>query len=145
MAIRALYAAAENFETRQLFNEAYLKWSQISTRFPTGQPAKDALLGMARNKYATYRGPAFDSLGIISAKSYYENFRLRYPQEAQNLKIDEILKKIDEELAEKNLLIAQYYEKTGNPEPAAMYNQMVLDKWPDTRAAEEAAKTLKQK
>jgi outer membrane protein assembly factor BamD (BamD/ComL family) len=144
IARRALYATAASYENRRKFNEAYLKWSQIQTRWPTGQPAKDALLGMARNKYASYRGPKFDASGLISAKSYYENFRLRYPQEAKELGIDEILRQIDEQLAQKHLFIAQYYNRTGSIEAANMYNQMIIDKWPKTKAAETVRQEKKR-
>ncbi|MBN2019393.1 MAG: outer membrane protein assembly factor BamD [Sedimentisphaerales bacterium] len=145
IAKRALYAAVKSYESRKKFNEAYLTWSQISIRWPAGQAAKDTLLGMARNKYATYRGPQFDASGLISAKSYYENFRLRYPQEAQIQKVDEILERIDEQLAEKILHIAHYYSRTGSELPANMYNQMVVDNWPETKAAESARQSMIQK
>jgi outer membrane protein assembly factor BamD (BamD/ComL family) len=145
IAKRALLAAVKSYESRKMYNEAYLEWSQISTRWPTGQTGRDALLGMARNKYATYRGPQYDGSGLISAKSYYENFKLRYPQDAKELKVDEILTKINEQLAEKNLLIARYYGRTGSVEQANMYNQMVLDTWPNTKAAQEARQAIGKK
>lgn len=145
IAKRAMLAAVQSYESRRMFNEAYLKWSEIQTRFPTGQTGRDALLGMARNKYAAYRGPEYDGSGLISAKSYYENFRLRYPKDAQELKVDEILTKINEQLAEKNLLIARYYGRTGSAEPANLYNQMIIGNWPNTKAAESARETISKK
>jgi outer membrane protein assembly factor BamD (BamD/ComL family) len=145
IAKNALLAVAYSYEKRKKHEEAYLTWSQISSRWPTGQAGKDALLGMARNKYATFRGPLYDGSGLISAKSYYENYKLRYPDDSQRLGIDTILAKINEQLAEKNLLIANYYKKTGQPIPANMYYQMVVDNWPDTKAALTAKETLNQK
>jgi outer membrane protein assembly factor BamD (BamD/ComL family) len=142
---RASYAVVQSYESRREYNEAYLKWSEIQNRWPTGQTANEALLGMARNKYVAFRGPDYDGSCLVSAKSYYENYRLRYPQEAQQLGVDEILKRIDEQLAEKNLRIARYYSKTGGIGPANMYYQMVVDTWPNTSAAQTAKEKLNQK
>ena len=142
IAKKALLAVAHSYEKRKKYEEAYLTWSQISSRWPTGQTGKDALLGMAKNKYATFRGPYYDASGLVSAKSYYENYKLRYPDDAQRLGIDKILLKINEQLAEKNLLIANYYKKTGQPIPANMYYKMVVDNWPDTVAANNAKEQI---
>jgi outer membrane protein assembly factor BamD (BamD/ComL family) len=145
IAKNALVSVARAYEKRKEYNEAYLKWSEISMRWPTGEIARDALLAMARTKYAAYRGPTYDGSSLISAKTYYENFKLRYPEEAKELKIDELLTRIGEQLAEKNLLIAQYYDRTGSTGPANMYYQMVVDSWPDTKAAGTAKQKANQK
>jgi outer membrane protein assembly factor BamD (BamD/ComL family) len=145
IAKKALLAVSNSYEKRKQWNEAYLKWSEISMRWPTGEIARDALLAMARTKYAAYRGAVYDGSCLISAKTYYENFKLRYPEEAKKIQVDEILTRIGEQLAEKNLLIAQYYGRTGSREPANMYYQMVVDTWPDTKAAETARLKLNQK
>jgi outer membrane protein assembly factor BamD (BamD/ComL family) len=145
IAKNALLAVARSYEKRKQWNEAYLKWSEISMRWPTGEVAKEALLAMARTKYAAYRGPVYDGSSLISAKTYYENFRLRYPEEAKKLGIDGILTHIGEQLAEKNLLIAEYYDRTGSKGPANMYYQLVADGWPDTKAGKIAVERISRK
>jgi outer membrane protein assembly factor BamD (BamD/ComL family) len=55
------------------------------------------------------------------------------------------LARIGGQMAEKNLLIAKYYEKTGSIGPANMYYQMVVDNWPNTRAAETAKDKISKK
>ncbi|MGA2093599.1 MAG: outer membrane protein assembly factor BamD [Sedimentisphaerales bacterium] len=138
----ALLAVAHSYEKRKKYEEAYLTWSQISSRWPTGQTGKDALLAMARDKYATFNGPLYDASGLVSAKSYYENYKLRYPDDAQRIGVDEILAKINEQMAEKNLLVANYYKKTGQLTPANVYYQLVVDTWPDTAAAKTARQEI---
>ncbi len=145
IAKNALLTVAQSYEKRKEWNEAYLKWSEISTRWPTGETARDALLAMARTKYAAFRGAVYDGSSLISAKTYYENFKLRYPEEAKKIGVDEILARISEQMAEKNLRIAMYYDKTGSPGPANMYYQMVVDSWPNSKAAETARLKLSQK
>jgi len=146
--IKAAVAVAESLERRGKFNDAYLKWSEI---WETGQIGKDALLGMARCRYAAYKGPKFDASVLMgqpfrgesyygSAKGCYEEFKSQWPENAEE--IDEILKEIDEKLAEKQFSIGRYYQKTGNKESAYHYYRMVIGDWPDSKAAEMAKQMM---
>jgi outer membrane protein assembly factor BamD (BamD/ComL family) len=135
LGIKAAVAVAQSYEKREKFTEAYHKWSEISSRWPSGQIAKESLLGMARCKHAAYRGPKFDVSSLISAKSYYENFKLRYPEDAKEIDVDKILKQIEEQLAYKEFSVGEYYQKTANKQSAALYYQMVVNNWPESTAA----------
>ena len=145
IAIKAAVSIAESLEKRGKFSDAYFEWSQISSRWPTGQTAKNALLGMARCKHATYKGPKYNALELISAKSYYENFKLRYPKDAEEIGVDKILKQIEEQQSSKQLRIGQYYQKTGNKQSANLYYRMVLDDWPNSTAAKKAKEEISNK
>jgi len=142
IAIRAAVAVAKSYEEREMFNEAYLKWSEISWQWETGQIANQALLGMARCKHTAYKGPKYDASSLNSAKSYYEDFKLRYPEDAKELGVDKILKQIDEQLAYKQLSIGQYYQKTGNRLSANLYYDMVIQNWPESGPTELAKEML---
>jgi outer membrane protein assembly factor BamD (BamD/ComL family) len=136
IAVKAAVACAESYEKRGKFDQAYHKWSQIQSRWPIGRIAKKALLGMARCKHAAYKGPTYDASDLISANSYYQNFKERYPQDAEELDIDGKLKQINEQLAYKHFRIGRYYQQTGSKQSANFYYQMVMDNWPETTAAE---------
>ncbi len=143
--IKAAVAVAQNYEKREKFTDAYHKWSDISSRWPIHEVGKESLLGMARCKHAAYKGPKFDVSNLISAKSYYENFRLRYPKDAERIDIDKILKQIDEQMAYKEFLAGEYYQKAGNEQSAALYYQMVLNNWPESTVAEMAKQRMDNK
>ncbi len=145
ISVKANLAVANGLEKRGKFNEAYHKWSQISSRWPTGQVGKDALLGMARCKHSAYKGTKYDASSLVSAKTYYENFRLRYPKDAREIDVEGKLKQIDEQLAYKQFSIGHYYQKAGQQQPANLYFQMVLDNWPDSKAAEMAKEKMSDK
>lgn len=142
---------------------AYFKWLEayethdrslrISSSQPTGEIGKDALLGMGRCRELSYRGPAYDATvlrgrpfgaqGIYSgAEGCYEEFKAKYPQDTVRFEIDEKLKHIAEELAQKDLHTGRYYEKVGNRQAANLYYQMVLRQWPGTEAAGTAQELL---
>jgi len=151
MGIEASVAIAENYEERNKFNEAYLKWWEISLEWEMGPVGRDALLGMARNKHAVYNKPPehkrtfYDASSLNSAKSYYGRFKLIYPEDARKIGVDEILSEIDEQIAYKQLSIGRYYQKTGNKQSANLYYDMVANDWPGTKAAEEAKEMLAKK
>ena len=135
--LKAALAIAKSLERRGKFAEAYQKWSQISSQWSTGQIGRQALLAMARCQHAAYKGPKYDASELISAKSYYENFKLRYPKDAEKFDVDKKLKQISEQLAEKQFDIGQYYQRSGNNQSANFYYQMVVDNWPVSTAAEK--------
>jgi outer membrane protein assembly factor BamD (BamD/ComL family) len=143
--VKAALAVAEYYEKRGKFADAYQKWSEISSRWPTGQIGKDALLSMARCKHAAYRGPKYNGSNLVSAKSYYENYRLRYPEDAKAIDTDKILKQINEQIAYKEFTIGKYYQKAANDQSANLYYQMVIDDWPGSTAAEMAKEAMKEK
>jgi outer membrane protein assembly factor BamD (BamD/ComL family) len=147
LGLRAAIAVAENYQNREMFNDAHLKWWEISLQRRTGQIAKDALLAMARCKHNAYNAhpeekrPFYDTAGLATAKTYYLNFKSLYPEDAQKLDIDNIVKQIDEQLAQKQLCIAQYYHRVGNIQAANLYYDMVSNNWSGTQAAESAKKS----
>lgn len=144
--VKADVAVAESYERRGKFDAAYSQWSLISSRYGgTGRIAKDALLAMARCKHAAYKGQNHDASNLVSAKSYYENFRLRYPEDAKAYDIDKKIGQIDGQLAYKQFSIGRYYQRTGNKQSANLYYQMVVDDWPQTTAAKMAEEALEDK
>lgn len=150
--IKAAIAVAKNYEKREKFDEAYLKWLEISRQWETGEVGRDAMLSMARCKHASYnrhaerKQPRFDASGLKTAKSYYEKFRLMYPQDAEQSGVNEILNQINEQLAYKQLSIGRYYQRTGNRQSANLYYRMLItdNAWQGTQAAEIAKQLLTQ-
>jgi tetratricopeptide (TPR) repeat protein len=151
MGIKASVAVAHNYEGRKKYNEAYLKWWEISLEWETGSIGRDALLGMARCKRAVYNKPPehkrhyYDASCLRSAKTYYSRFKLLYPKDAAEIGVDEILSEIDEQLAYKQLSIGRYYQRTGSRQAANLYYDMVINDWPESKAAQEAKELLTKK
>ena len=144
----ASLAVANNYEERELYEEAYLKWWEISLHWDEGPVGKEALVGMGRTKIAAYnqhpehKRHLYDASGLSTAKSCYSRFKLLYPVDARQMNVDKILDDIDEELAFKQLSIGQYYQSTGHKKAANLYYRMVVNDWPDTQAAKTAKELL---
>ncbi|MHC4742464.1 MAG: outer membrane protein assembly factor BamD [Planctomycetota bacterium] len=148
LGLRASLAIAQNYHKRQMYNEEYLKWWEISLQYKTGQIAKDALLGMAASKHAIYnRHPEpkrafYDPANLATAKSYYLRFAATYPEDAKKLDIEATINRINEQLAEKQLAIAKYYHRAGHMRSANLYYDMVMQEYPQTKAAEAAKQAM---
>jgi len=146
--LKAAIAVAEHYEKREQFNEAYLKWWEISSQWQTGKTGADALLGMGRCKHAAYNNhpehkkPFYDASNLNISKSCYEKLKLLYPKMGEEIAVDKILKEIDEQLAYKQFSIGWYYQRTGNMQSANLYFDMVVSDWPGTKAAEMAKEVL---
>jgi TolA-binding protein len=138
IAKRALISVALSYENRKEYREAYRAWSDVHARWPAGDIGRDALYGMAVNLRTAYRGPKYESATLVSAKGYYQQLKLQYPEFAASVKTDQVLKQIDEQLAQKSLTIAMYYRKTGITEGARLYSEEVESKWPNSISAERA-------
>ena len=144
LGLRAAKAVAESYEKRRLYDEAYLKWWEMSLQWQTGPIGRDTLLGMARNRHASYNKPAesrrthYDSSRLVSARSWYEKVQSLYPEDANRLGVEDTIRRIDEQIALKQLGIARYYQRTGKARAANLYYDMVIADWPDTRAAATA-------
>ncbi|MHC4842888.1 MAG: tetratricopeptide repeat protein [Planctomycetota bacterium] len=143
LAKRANIAVAQSNEEREKYEDAYLRWSQVLSKWPTGQTGKNALLAMARCKYLAYNGPRYDVSDLVSSRTYYQNFQSRYPEDAKELGIDARIKNIDELLAEKQFKIAQFYQKTGNADSADFYYKTILEQWPNTSAGKISEREIK--
>jgi outer membrane protein assembly factor BamD (BamD/ComL family) len=141
--IKAAVSVAESLEERGKFEDAFNKWSEISSRWPAGEVGSEALLAMARCKYAAYRGPEYDASSLISARSYYVKFQSRYPKEAAELGVEGRISEITEQLAYKQFYTGVYYDAAGDKGAANLYYQMVIDGWPASVAAKRAKAAMK--
>ena len=136
VAISAAKEIAVSYENRYLYKDAYMQWSYVSSRWPFGDIGKESLLSMGRCKHANYKGPRYDNSSLVSARSYYERFIKRYPEDAGDYSIGDKTDQITEQLAYKEFTIAQYYHRTGYRQSADFYYKMILEKWPNSTAAE---------
>jgi outer membrane protein assembly factor BamD (BamD/ComL family) len=144
IAKRALTRLAKGYQGRKEYRDAYDVWGEISSRWPTGDIGRDALLQMAQSLHSAYKGPKYDSTTLISARTYYENFKARYPLQVDEYDIDEKIKLVDEQLAYKEFEIGEYYSRAELPEAANLYYDHTSQSWPGTTAAKMSDEVIEQ-
>lgn len=148
MGIDAALAVARNYEGRKRFNDAYLKWWEISLHWQKGPVGRESLHGMARCKLAVYnRHPEhkrslYDASSLSIAKSSYQKFGMLYPDDAVEIEAYKRVREIDEQLADKQLTVGRYYQKVGNVQAANLYFDMVVKDWANSKAADTAREML---
>ena len=140
--LRALTTLAENQERKEQFVEAYYTWQEIADRWPTGQTRQTAVLRMAQTLHASYDGAPYDASVLESARSYFEDYQMQYPQEASRLEVAQTLALITEQLAYKEYEMGFYYERTGSMAAAEKYYNKVIEEWPNSKAAQMAKARL---
>lgn len=149
--LRAAVEVAEHYEARGQYLDAYLKWSEVASYWETGPIGKRALLRMAEDNLAAYnvhplkKRPRFDASKLTTARTYFERFLARYPEDAQRLDVPQKIAQIDEQMAYKQLTIGQYYRRVGKTEAAGFYFDLVVKNWPTTAAAEAAGEALRER
>jgi tetratricopeptide (TPR) repeat protein len=149
LGVRAALNVVDRHEKREKYEDAYLKWLEISTIWQRGDLGRQALLGMARTKRAAYNAnpqekrPFYDGANLKAAKTYYEKFRITFPDEAETLKIEQIISDIERQMAQKELTIGQYYQRIGKEQAANIYFDLVIRNWPNTPAAQQAREITK--
>jgi tetratricopeptide (TPR) repeat protein len=150
LGLKSALIVVENYEKRQLYEDAYLKWLEISTVWEDGELGRQALLGMAESKRATYNRHApekrhlFDASGLKAANTYYERYLTLFPDDPKEQYITETMEEINEQIAYKEFSIAQFYDRTGQKQAANVYYDMIIQSWPQSKAAQMARETLNQ-
>ena len=142
MAKRSLLTLAKSFEKRGEFLEAYQVWADISGRWPSGEMGRESLLGMARTLHSAYKGPKYSATSLDSAKSYYKDVKLRHPELADEIDAQNHIDLVEQQKAYKEYNIGNYYAKVGQKEPAKIYYDYVIGKWPKSAAAQLSKKKL---
>ena len=148
--LRAAICVAEQYEARERYLDAYLKWSEIASYWETGPIGKRALYRMAEDNLAAYNLPPearrayFDASKLSTAKTYYQKFLLLYPEEAKQNEVPGKIEQIDELMAYKQYTIGRFYERTGERRAAHLYFDMVVQNWPKTEAATLAKEALEE-
>jgi len=146
--LRAAVAVAEHYEKREKYLDAYLKWSEIASYWETGPVGKRALLRMAEDNLLAYnqppagRRPLLDASKLVTAKTYFEKYAALYPSEVRRYDIADKIEQIDEQMAYKQFTIGQYYARVGKAQAANLYFDMVVQNWPETKAATMAQEAL---
>lgn len=140
IAKRAYIALARAYQAKGDFLDAHEVWAEVYFYWSTGETGRMALLEMAQSVHSAYTSPDYEDTGLISAETYYTNFKLRYPELVEENEINEKLDTIKEQLAYKQYSIGEYYDRTGSPEAAQFYYKEVTENedWANTKAAQMA-------
>lgn len=142
LAEKSLLRMGDYHEDRQEYDKAITAYDRYVEMFPRGESAAYAMLQAARSRYAMYRGPSFDDTPLIEARLRFRHFAERFPQPARENNIADVLRRIDDQRAEKDFHIAQFYDRTDRDDAAEFYYRRVVEQHGRTEWAAMAKRAL---
>ena len=142
IAEQALRLKADYFYQAGEFDEAEKAYARLMRDFPRGRYAKFALLRAGQSAFAQFPGVEFDDADLLEADVYLEDFDKKYPVDAQQNNVPELLTGIRDSRAEKDFRVAKYYERVRQIDAAAFYYRVVDQSYPGTPWAAQAHQRL---
>lgn len=112
--------------------------------YPRSAMRERALLRLIEASLARFKGPQFDSTGLIEAAERLKDFQSEFPAAADRIGSEALLVRVNESMALKALLDARWYLARGRQVGAAYSLRRVVVDYPDTEAAELALVELSQ-
>jgi tetratricopeptide (TPR) repeat protein len=114
--------------------------------YPRSRYRMQAMLRLVRSYIAGYKGARYDNSGLTDARAVTRNFMLAYPVDAKRAKLDATLvSRIDEAAAAQMLLRARAYERRHDPVSSRATLRRVIEKYPTSAAAGQAARIMKDR
>jgi outer membrane protein assembly factor BamD (BamD/ComL family) len=110
--------------------------------YPRSERREWAMLRLIQANLARFKGPRFDATGLIDAGQRLKTYRREYPASAERIGVGALLIRIDESLAMRDMIAAGWHEKRKQPLSAIVLYQRVLQDYPQTAAAQDAARRL---
>ena len=142
IAEQALRRKADYHYINGEFEEAEMAFSRLMRDFPRGKYHKIAMLRSGQSALARFPGVRFDEADLLEAEVYLNDFHDRYPQEAAEYRVPQMLSRITESRAQKEYTIGQYYERTRAIDAAVYYYRWIVSQYPATTWAAEAQNRL---
>lgn len=114
--------------------------------YPRGEHRLRALQRLIQTDLARFKGPRYDSSGLLDARVRIEDFLERFPSEADRTGINEaLIVRIDESLGAQLLDTAQWYLGRGDLPSARFVLERLLRNHPQTIAARRAQEIVTQR
>ncbi len=146
-----MFLARSNMDIRE-YSDAVINLEELLTEYRQSEWIYEARFLLGENLMAINRGVPYDLLVLRQSREVFqryigiiENDELRRTEYADRLvQAKERITEIDRRLAEKNVLIADYYITVQRYDSAKFYLEAATRLYPETDAAEKARKRLEE-
>lgn len=132
VAEQALRLKADYHYVNGDFEEAEEAYARLMRDYARGKYSKFALLRAGESALARFPGVEFDDADLLEAEVYLKDYRMKYPEEAGEYMVPQLLSRIEESRAEKDFRVAQYYRRVGQVDAAVFYYRMIDRDWSAT-------------
>lgn len=140
---QALKLKADYFFENGDMDLAQDEYVGLAREYPNGRYAQYALMRGAESASAAFPGVKFDDRALLDSEERYRQVEALYPDLAQRENVPQRIEGIRQQRAEKDLYVAQWYERTGQSGAAEFYYRLILRDYPNTLPAAEARSRLR--
>ena len=99
-------------------------------------------LRRAFSSYAQFHGVKFDATPLVDARAQFEDIKARYPDLATENNVQKFIDGINETLARKMLVTADFYQRTGETRASVYTLRQLINTYPTSREAQTAKAEL---
>jgi outer membrane protein assembly factor BamD (BamD/ComL family) len=140
----AALRTADHYHTVGDFETAAVYYDQLLTEHPKSPLRERAQLSSVDAKLKGYIGPEYDISGLESARETIKRTMVEFPerQAVNGQGLYHTLDLINDQEAERNFVIGQYYARALKPTSAEYQFGLVQAKWPKSKWAVEARKEM---
>ncbi len=146
LAPQALYRAGGVNYFRNNFDAADDYFSLIVEQYPKSPLAGKALELAIQSKSQVNGGPDYDGRKLAEARALVDTALRAFPEFQNNPvkreSLEQTLIGINEQQAEKDFNVAEFYRRTKKPAPAYFYYEIVRRRYPGTDWAEKATERM---
>lgn len=139
---KASLALGDYYFAESRMHDAATAYDLFLQNYPRSEHREGVLLRMIQASLATFKGPEFDSKGLLDAAERIRQYQREYPAAAERIGADAILVRIDESQALKAYTTGQWFEGQGRRISAIVLYQRVVRDHPQTAAARDALARL---
>jgi len=126
------------------FVEAARVYELLREQYPDSPHFKDAYLLDSHVRLAAYEGPGYDDKSLSSARQLKETAQRLFPDldDAQRQKLSDELDRISEIEIQRAWHKVEFYQSKENDAAVVLQCNVIINKYPDSRYAEQARKAL---
>jgi len=145
LAPQALYRAGGISFFRERYDESDTYYSMLVDQYPKSPRAAPALELAIQSKISQVRGPDYDSKKLVEARQLVDAALRSYPElEEKRETLERTLVAINEQQAEKDFNVAEFYRRTHHPGAAYFYYEIVRRRYAGSSWAAKATERMKE-
>ena len=139
LAEQALLTTADFYYDRGDYDFAEDAYGVFIERFPRSGMTPTVRLKQAYANLRQYEGPKYDPTPLLDARAQLQQFATEYPGLAVTQQIPGLIRWINDQLAEKLVIEADYYGRVDEPEAKRLLLRRAAEQYPDTEHGQAAA------
>jgi len=138
LAEKCLLRTADYYYSTAQFDLASDAYAAFMRSYSRSSEIPRVRLRRAFSSYAQFHGVKFDATPLVDARAQFEDLKTHYPDLAAENNIQKFIDGINETLARKMLVTADFYRRTGEPRASAYTLRQLINTYPTVKEAEQA-------